>query len=120
MDINRLLYYKFTSSILVYRLRPLSTSSFVDVHFVIPKTMRRTYTGLLVPQRPMKEVAEQNFWFRARRLANLCPIKLNEFGLKNKLLTWMWIVFVKSFSESNLCSWKTYCDCTTCRLLVNT
>ena len=70
--------------------------------------------------RPMKEVAEQNFWFRARRLANLCPIKLNEFGLKNKLLTWMWIVFVKSFSESNLCSWKTYCDCTTCRLLVNT
>ena len=78
----------------------------------------------LQESRPQPATAEQNFWFRAKRLAMQLPssIDIREYDtLKPKLLYWMWRDFHDTFDELNTCTWRMKCDCVTknCRLLNN-
>ena len=78
----------------------------------------------LQESRPKPATAEQNFWFRAKRLAMQLPspIDIREYDtLKPKLLYWMWREFLETFDELNTCTWRMKCDCVAknCRLLNN-
>ena len=75
---------------------------------------RSVTSNMFQCQRPWNKKSEQNFWFRAARLANLCPPSVDIrciVGLKHRLLKWLWDIFNRSYQEHLTCTWRAHCDC---------
>ena len=60
----------------------------------------------------------QNFYFRTAKVANNLPEEIDfsqPFGLKRRILSFMWDRLILNFNERVVCTWPNFCDCSDCR-----
>ena len=64
------------------------------------------------------EIQRQNFWYRIGFRINVVQRSLDFFNLENlrkKLIEYMWMYFIRHWTENNPCTWIFICLCVNCR-----
>ena len=64
------------------------------------------------------EIQRQNFWYRTGFRTNVVQRSLDFFSpenLKKKLIEYIWMYFIRHWTENNPCTWIFICLCVNCR-----
>ena len=87
------------------------------VSFANDVSTRRSARTLFDVETPRQSRYQQNFWYRAPKLANMIGSLVDFFettGLKQRLTNLYWNYFISSYEHGNSCTWTIFCWCTSC------